>query len=125
MRIVLVGHCGPDNYMLKSMVERVLDDAEVHVANDDAALADHQGEQDTWLVNRVLDGTFSAGQSGLDLIKSRVEQLPGARVLLISDLEEHQATAESHGARPGFGKKGLYEELSANRLRDAAGQAGL
>ncbi|MBG80106.1 MAG: response regulator [Phycisphaerae bacterium] len=125
MRIVLVGHCGPDNYMLKSMVERVLDDAEVHVANDDAALADHQDEQDTWLVNRVLDGTFSAGHSGLDLIKSRVEQLPGARVLLISDLDEHQATAESHGARPGFGKKALYEELSANRLRDAAGEAGL
>ena len=120
MRIVLVGHCGPDNHMLKAMAERVLDGAEVHVANDDAALAEHQGEQVTWLVNRVLDGAFSTGQSGLDLIKSRLDQVPDARVLLISDLEEHQAAAERQGARPGFGKKGLYDERSATRLREAA-----
>ena len=120
MNVILVGHCGPDNHMLKAMAERVLDGAEVHLVNDDASLANHHDDESTWLVNRVLDGAFNVGESGLDLIKARLEQRPGASVLLISDLEEHQATAEGHGARPGFGKKGLYDEVSANRLRAAA-----
>ncbi|MEE2906194.1 MAG: hypothetical protein VX527_00030 [Planctomycetota bacterium] len=121
MNIVLVGHCTPDAFMLKAMVGRVLDDADVHVVNDDASLEGYQDEDATWLVNRILDGAFSVGQSGMELIESRIQALPGAKVLLISDLEEHQATAQKMGARPGFGKKGLYEDLSANRLRDAVG----
>ena len=121
MHVVLVVHCTPDAFMLKSMVERVLPGTEVHSINDDGALSDHHGEEVVWLVNRVLDGAFSVGESGLELIQSRVNAIPGAKVMLISDLDEHQATAEDLGARPGFGKKGLYEEGSASRLRDAAG----
>lgn len=120
MPVVLVGHCTPDAFMLKSMVERTLPGEDVHVVNDDGSLAAHHGDGVVWLVNRVLDGAFDAGQSGLDLIESRLQSLPAARVLLVSDLEEHQATAEGLGARPGFGKKGLYDERSAARLREAA-----
>lgn len=121
MNIVLVGHCTPDAFMLKAMVGRIFEDAEVHVVNDDDSLEGYQDEDTTWLVNRVLDGNFSVGQSGMDLIESRIQAVPGAKVLLISDLAEHQASAENMGAKPGFGKKGLYEDLSANRLRDAVG----
>ena len=120
MHVVLVGHCTPDAYMLKSMVERVLPGTEVHSINDDDALADHHGDEAIWLVNRVLDGAFSVGQSGMDLIESRVNSIPAAKVMLISDLEEHQGTAEDLGARPGFGKKGLYDDSSATRLREVA-----
>lgn len=120
MDVVLVGHCSPDAFMLKSMVERVLPGANLHVVNDQKSLEDHRGEDVVWLVNRILDGGFDAGESGLELIRSRVESVPGARVVLISDLAPHQETAESIGARPGFGKKGLYDKESAARLHEAA-----
>ena len=120
MHVVLVGHCTPDAFMLKSMVERALPGTEVHTINDDETLADYQGDDSVWLVNRMLDGAFAVGQSGMGLIESRLQSLPEAKVLLISDLDEHQATAEELGARPGFGKKGLYDEASVGRLREAA-----
>ena len=120
MKVVLVGHCSPDAFMLKSMVERVLPGTELHSINDQASLQDHHGEDAVWLVNRILDGRFDAGESGMDLIQSRVDALPGTRVILISDLSPHQETAESIGARPGFGKKGLYDKESEARLQDAA-----
>ena len=121
MNVVLVGHCSPDAFMLKSMVDRVLPGTEVHVINDDDSLSGHQAEDSIWLVNRILDGAFSVGESGLDLIRDRIDAHPGARIVLISDLEQHQQTAESLGASPGFGKKGLYEDESAERLRKLAG----
>ena len=121
MNVVLVGHCTPDAFMLKGMVDRVLPGAAVHSINDDESLSDHYGEESVWLVNRILDGAFAVGQSGMDLIESRFKGLPGAKVLLISDIEEHQANAEKLGAHPGFGKKGLYDETAADRLRQVAG----
>ena len=120
MKVLLVGHCSPDAFMLKSMVERVLPGSEIHTVNDQQSLDDHRGEDVLWLVNRILDGGFDVGESGLDLIQSRMDSLPDARVLLISDLAPHQETAESIGARPGFGKKGLYDKESESRLHDAA-----
>ena len=121
MHVVLVGHCSPDAFMLKSMVGRVLPEATLHTVNDQASLDAVREDGAVWLVNRILDGLFDAGESGLDLIEARVKSVPGARVLLISDLAPHQETAESLGARPGFGKKGLYESESAHRLQSAAG----
>ena len=120
MHVVLVGHCSPDAFMLKSMVGRVLPEAQLHTVNDQHSLDAVQEDGALWLVNRVLDGAFDAGESGLDLIESRVKSLPGARLILISDLAPHQETAESIGARPGFGKKGLYDTESVNRLNAAA-----
>ena len=64
MNVVLVGHCTPDAFMLKGMVDRVLPGAAVHSINDDESLSDHYGEESVWLVNRILDGAFSVGQSG-------------------------------------------------------------
>mgnify|MGYP003330132638 CR=1 FL=1 len=119
MDVVLVGHCTPDAFMLKSMVERVLPDSTVHVVNDDESLANHLDENVTWLVNRVLDGVFTVGQAGMELIESRVNAVPDAKILLISDLAEHQEAAERMGARPGFGKKGLYDDEAATRLHNA------
>ncbi len=120
MRVVLVGHCSPDTFMLKSMVDRILPDAELHAVNDQQSLDDLHGKDDLWLVNRILDGTFDVGESGLDLMQSRLDSLSAAKVVLISDLADHQQTAESMGAHPGFGKKGLYDKESATRLQDAA-----
>ena len=117
MHVVLVGHCSPDAFMLKAMVDRILPGTEVHTINDDEALSNHQAQDSIWLVNRILDGGFSVGESGMELIQKRVQMQPDARVILISDLEEHQHTAELLGAHPGFGKKGLYDESSADRLR--------
>lgn len=120
MKVILVGHCSPDAFMLKAMVERVMPGMDLIVVNDQDALDSHDGEDSVWLVNRILDGVFAAGESGLDLIQARIDSLPGARVLLISDIDPHQQTAESIGARPGFGKKGLYDQESAERLLAAA-----
>lgn len=116
--IVLVGHCGPDAWALKSAVSRAVAGASVVFANDAEALAKHLPGADLLLVNRVLDGEFDV-QSGIDLIRA-LSQSPGSpRCMLISNFAEAQAGAQEAGALPGFGKTEMNSDLAAERLRVA------
>ncbi len=117
-RVLLVGHCGPDSWMLKSMIARTLPDHRVELVNDEESLnrAIADGAS-LLLVNRVLDGRF-AQESGIDLIRSRAAA-GGPPMLLISNYEDAQAEAEAAGARPGFGKAALNRPEAADRLRAA------
>lgn len=115
---VLVGHCMPDQFMLKSAVKRAVDGAVIEVVNDHGSLAAHLHSQAVLLVNRVLDGVFDT-RCGIELIGRVVNGAESPVCLLISNYDDAQQQAIAAGARPGFGKSALYGAEMATRLRDA------
>lgn len=121
VRVALVGHCGPDQWALRSAVSSALPGAEFHQFNDEDSLTQRLGELDIALINRVLDGRF-ASESGVELIR-RLAGGAGTRprLLLISNFANAQQEAEAAGAFPGFGKADVNSETAKQRLREAAG----
>ena len=118
--VMLVGHCGPDAIMLKTVAQRALPGSSVELVNDQEAL-DAALERDVvLLVNRELDGAFRTGRGGIDLIRHLDESAATAPMLLVSNFPEAQVEAEAAGAMPGFGKSNLYDDDTTRRLKDAA-----
>lgn len=140
--VLLVGHCGPDAWMLRSMVQRVLPGAHVQVVNSARELQHYADRSRLWLVNRVLDGHFDA-DGGVDLIERTVRsqqfgnaidarrtdfaaagmdasaQNEGIALMLISDYPDAQRAATEAGAFPGFGKSAVNSERARERLQQA------
>ena len=114
-KIALVGHCGPDSYMLRSAVKFAVKDSEIAMITDDNALAAllSQGPA-LLLVNRQLDGNFDVYE-GVDLIRRLHDTHPAVPTMLISNFPESQQAAKAAGARPGFGKR----EIGSAKMRDA------
>lgn len=129
LRIVLVGHCGPDAAALRSAILSTLPDAVVERANDLSALEVLASDADLLLINRVLEGTFER-TSGLDLVR-RFSGACGSgegggagrrpRLMLVSNHEEWQREAVQAGACPGFGKRDLSTPRMAQALLGALG----
>lgn len=118
-RVLLVGHCVPDAYMLRNAVERFVPGAVVTNVNQQADLERELPDADLLLVNRMLDGYFhhSLGQV---LIRSLAPNASFAgSMILISNLDDAQADAQAAGAMPGFGKANLYEDTTRDRLLSA------
>ncbi len=117
-KVALVGHCGPDSYLLESTVHKALPDAEIIKLNDERRLREQLLELSLLLVNRMLDGSFD-DPSGIALIGrlAREEEAPPA--ILVSNFADAQAEAENAGASPGFGKNDLYDEETLERIRSA------
>ena len=120
-RIVLVGHCRPDQFMLRAAIESLVPGAQVETVNDHAGLEGARAGAGLLLVNRVLDGAFEDA-GGIELIE-RVSGL-GARAMLISNLPEALEEAESRGGVPGFGKSELRSDRMRERLHAALGTGG-
>lgn len=118
-RIALVGHCGPDSWMLKGVVARAFLGAEIALVNDAASTRAQAERADLLLVNRQLDGDFGTG-SGLDLIRDLVS-FPKRRasLMLVSNYADAQTQAEALGAAPGFGKAKAGSPEAAQRMRAA------
>lgn len=121
-RFILVGHCGPDGSMLKSAVQRAVPEAEVVYANSAEQLDADRGPDRVWLVNRVLDGSFDTTE-GVKLIQHEGHREGAPVMLLISNYADAQQAAVAAGARDGFGKSGLYDGETTDRLRAAASSA--
>lgn len=102
--IALVGHCGFDSGSLKRLAKDAAPAAEVSRVNDQAALEKIAKPSTLLLVNRVLDGRFDAGGSGIDLIQSLSQDDDGPAMMLISNYADAQEQAVEAGALPGFGK---------------------
>ncbi len=117
-KIVLVGHCGPDSYALRSAVRTAAPETEIVSADDDAALEKARPEGILFLVNRVLDGGF-VDEGGIELAGKLAAA--GKRVMLVSNFADAQAEAERAGALPGFGKKSMYAPETQERIRAALG----
>ncbi len=115
VRVILVGHCRPDQFMLKSAIESLVTGAAV-VSVNDAASVDAQGTGGLFLVNRVLDGDF-ASTDGIALVERLAAG--GGRAMLISNLSEALAESESRGGLPGFGKSELRSERMQRALENA------
>ncbi len=116
--VVLVGHCSPDMFMLKTAVGRALPEATIVSVNDVDALGEYRTVEALLLVNRELDGRFHS-QSGIDLISEITQQQDGPITMLISDLQDAQAQAIAAGAKPGFGKTQLYDKSTTDLLTGA------
>lgn len=119
-RIVLVGHCGPDSYAIKSAVSRMAPGSTVVLTMSDAELARELPSADLLLINRVLDGDYTLGE-GVDLVRQIAAAEVHPAMMLVSNYADAQAAAESAGAFPGFGKRDLYSTLAADRVRAALG----
>ena len=116
--LVLVGHCGPDMFMLKSALGRATDDAPIVTVNDSKSLDEYLNNESVLLVNRELDGSFDT-TNGIELITQIAKQDNPPITMLISNYEESQAEAVAAGARQGFGKSELYDESTIESLRQA------
>ncbi|MCB9844816.1 MAG: hypothetical protein H6811_02355 [Phycisphaeraceae bacterium] len=118
--VVLVGHCGPDAYLLRNVVHRVAPDRDVKRADDDASLESLAPGAALLLINRRLDGAFT-NASGVELIRE-IRDRRGASapaMILVSNFADAQAMAQANGALPGFGKAELNRALVGERLRAA------
>ncbi|MCK4872156.1 MAG: hypothetical protein KAS72_05490 [Phycisphaerales bacterium] len=116
--IALVGHCGPDVFMLKTTAHRAVPDAEVVLINDQAVLDAQLAELSLLLVNRELDGSFPI-TLGIDLIRTVTGRQDGPGAILVSNFVDAQVEAEEAGAQPGFGKNTLFEDATLERIRSA------
>ena len=116
--VVLVGHCGPDMFMLKTAVGRALPEATIVFVNDTVALSEYLTSDSLLLVNRELDGGFDR-KSGIDLISQIAKQDDPPIGMLISNFADAQAQAVAAGAKPGFGKSQLYDESTTDILSGA------
>ena len=116
--IVLVGHCGPDMFMLRNAVSSFVADAGIEVVNDANALEAHLHPGALLLVNRLLDGSFGTG-SGIELIQSVTGRDNPPKAMLISNYDDAQQAAQQAGARRGFGKRAAYEARTGELLSSA------
>lgn len=107
VKIVLVGHCMPDAYAMRSALGRTAEGADFVFVNDEETFRRHL-DADAFLINRALDGRFETGL-GVDLIESLPPETR-SRAALISEHADAQAAAVAAGALPGFGKRGMYGE---------------
>lgn len=122
--ILAVGHCGPDAWMLRAAVERVLDGpTSFEAIGDDKTLRARLARDETpvlLLMNRRLDGWFDAAD-GIELLQSVLDSgRSRVAAVLVSDLDDAQSAAEAAGAMPGFGKRALHAEATGHALRAAA-----
>lgn len=115
--ILLVGHCGPDAFMLRSTARSFVPEAKIEMINDMAKVLDKLDTANLILVNRVLDGQFDS-DDGIGLIEQLAPKAKG-KLMLVSNFEEAQARAVAVGAIPGFGKSNMRSDETRQRLIDA------
>ena len=121
VRMVLVGHCGPDTWMIKGAVDRAVPGVPIDVVTDQRELMAHLRPGRVLLLNRQLDGVFDA-ELGHDLIAPALDA--GAVPMLVSNFAEAQEAAQAAGGHEGFGKSAVNDETTADLLRSAAEKAG-
>ena len=116
-----VGHCGPDGWMLRTAIQRVIPDASVEDVTAESGLdqrLEALGDRPVvLLVNRKLDGDFRAAD-GIALIEARRDGRHAS--MLVTNLPDAAAAAEAAGALPGFGKSDLHGDATSDALRTAA-----
>lgn len=122
--VALVGHCGFDSGPLSRLAERIAPDAEVVRVNDQKKLDPVATRGTLLLVNRVLDGRFTVGGSGIDLIRSLSESDDAPAMMLVSNYADAQEQAVAAGALPGFGKSEVGDPATMERLKESLENIG-
>lgn len=119
-KVVLVGHCGPDASMLRSAISRAVPHVLVSLANDERRLEEQLSPDSLLLINRVLDGGFCC-DCGVGLIELLSRRAGSPSMMLVSNYADAQERAVAAGAKRGFGKTQLYNDATAELLRQAIG----
>jgi hypothetical protein len=114
LKVILVGHCGPDSHLLKRAVADAVPGATVAMNAEEKSLWNSAAH--LLLVNRVLDGWY-ADDSGLRLIAEAKER--GVPALLISNYADAQAASVAAGGAPGFGKREARTDKATRAIRGA------
>lgn len=114
--VVLVGHCGPDSFLLVNAVRTAVPGAQIVKNTEEQSL--WGGPADLLLVNRVLDGWYQDDQ-GLRVIREAASR--GVPAMLISNYADAQAAAVAAGACPGFGKSEARSEKASRAIRGGLG----
>ena len=122
-RIALVGHCGFDSGSLARFAADAAPDAEVVRINDQQSLDELADASTLLLVNRVLDGRFDVGGSGIALIRAQSDKADAGPTMLVSNYADAQQEAEAAGALPGFGKSQIADAATRQRITDAIEEA--
>lgn len=115
-KVALVGHCGPDSFLLVNAVRSAVPDAEVIKNTEEKDLWDSGAE--LLLVNRVLDG-FYADEKGLRIIEEAASK--GVAAMIISNYDDAQQAAVAAGGKPGFGKTEVRSDKARDAIRSALG----
>lgn len=118
-RVALVGHCGFDSGSLSRFAKDFAPEAEVVRVNDQKSLDKIADAETLLLVNRVLDGRFNAGGSGIALIKAIAGEADAGPTMLVSNYEDAQEEAVAAGALPGFGKSQVGDPTTKQRIVEA------
>jgi DNA-binding NarL/FixJ family response regulator len=119
LRILLVGHCGPDSSYLRIAISSALPGSSILFPNDDEEFQSaRRVGADLVLFNRELDGFFSY-DSGVEYIRAMKKSHPQIKTMLISNYPDAQAAAVAAGALLGFGKRQLGSPAVAILLRQA------
>ena len=101
-KIVLVGHCGPDNSYLRMAVSQVIRSSTVLAADDAQELDALLNEGvDLLLFNRELGWGFDQTE-GVEIIRSLRAKHPNVKMMLVSNYPEAQSAAEAAGRSPQF-----------------------
>lgn len=121
-RVLSVGQCGMDHGSIRRYLERHFE-ADVQAADtrDEALEALREGSYDLVLVNRIGDRDGSPGLALIQALKAD-PALAEVPVMLVSNLSDAQAEAESLGALPGFGKAALSRGTPIDALGKALGR---
>jgi hypothetical protein len=118
-KVVLIGHCGPDNSYLRMAIQSADKSAQVFSVEDahelEAAL---EQEAHLLLINRTLSYGFDETE-GVELISRLRATHPQVKLMLVSNYEEAQAAAVEAGALPGFGKREIGSPKVMHLIRDA------
>lgn len=115
-QILVVGHCLPDTFMLKSKMQQLFPDVNVDSCNSHADLKNKINSSTLLLVNRVLDGAFT-NDAGIALIADLAKADEAPKQMLISNFEESQEEAIVQGAIMGFGKAEMGSSETEDKLK--------
>ena len=118
-RVVLVGHCGADQFMLSRAVRRAVgDEVLIESVNDSDELTACASPDALLLVNRTLDGRFGV-DDGVQLIIQLSSQRDPPAAILVSNYAGAQQQAVAAGAQRGFGKSQLGDPATVELIRQA------
>lgn len=117
-RVLDVGNCDPDHYLIRTMIESAFDvDLERVMFVEQAQAALQTQRYALVLVNRLIFEDGSEGHRLIDWMKrdGHASQTP---VMLISNHADAQDRAVAAGAAPGFGKARIGKRDTLAKLAE-------
>lgn len=115
-KVALVGHCGPDSFLLVNAIRSAVPGAEVIKNTEEKDLWESGAE--LLLVNRVLDGFYS-DEKGLRIVEEAASK--GVPAMIISNYTQAQEAAIAAGGVTGFGKTDVRSDKARTAIRSALG----